>query len=104
LQQGKYVASVINAQMQGHRAPKPFSYFDKGSMAIVGRNFAVMEIGSIRTAGFIAWLAWATIHVLFLAAFGNRVSVMTQWVWTYLSHKRGSRLILGSGGKNPLFD
>jgi NADH dehydrogenase FAD-containing subunit len=104
MQQGKYVASVIEAQLQGRAAPKPFRYFDKGSMAIVGRNFAVMEVGSIRMAGFIAWLAWATIHVLFLAAFGNRISVMSQWIWTYLSHKRGSRLILGSGGKNPLFD
>ena len=104
MQQGKYVASVIEAQLQGRTAPKPFRYFDKGSMAIVGRNFAVMEVGSIRMAGFIAWLAWATIHVLFLAAFGNRISVMSQWIWTYLSHKRGSRLILGSGGKNPLFD
>ena len=104
LQQGQHVASVINARVQGWRAPKPFRYFDKGSMAIVGRNFAVMEAGSIRLSGFIAWLAWAIIHVLFLAAFGNRISVMSQWIWTYLSHKRGSRLILGSGGKSPLFD
>jgi NADH dehydrogenase FAD-containing subunit len=104
LQQGQYVASVIRARLEGHRPPAPFKYFDKGSMAIVGRNFAVMEAGKFRTSGFFAWLAWATIHVLFLAAFGNRISVMSQWVWTYLSHKRGSRLILGSGGKNPLYE
>ena len=104
LQQGQYVASVIQARLEGHRVPGPFKYFDKGSMAIVGRNFAVMEAGNIRMAGFIAWIAWALIHVLFLAAFGNRVSVVTQWIWTYLSHKRGSRLILGSGGKNPLYE
>ena len=73
-------------------------------VAIVGRNFAVMEAGKIRLSGFVAWMAWALIHVLFLTAFGNRISVVTQWIWTYLSHKRGSRLILGSGGKNPLYE
>ena len=104
LQQGQYVASVITARLEGHRAPAPFKYFDKGNMAIVGRNFAVMEAGKIRISGFIAWIAWALIHVLFLAAFGNRISVVSQWIWTYLSHKRGSRLILGSGGKNPLYE
>ncbi len=104
MQQGQYVASVINAREQGHRAPGPFRYFNKGNMAVVGRNFAVLEMGRIRMAGFLAWLAWATIHVLFLAAFGNRIVVMTQWMWTYVTGKRGSRLILGSGGKNPLFE
>jgi len=104
LQQGQHVASVIRAQVEGHRLPGPFKYFDKGSMAIVGRNFAVLEAGKIRMSGYIAWMAWALIHVLFLAAFGNRISVVTQWIWTYVSHKRGSRLILGSGGKNPLYE
>jgi NADH dehydrogenase FAD-containing subunit len=104
LQQGQYVASIIRARAEGHRPPGPFKYFDKGSMAIVGRNFAVMEAGKIRLSGFVAWMAWALIHVLFLTAFGNRISVVTQWIWTYLSHKRGSRLILGSGGKNPLYE
>jgi NADH:ubiquinone reductase (H+-translocating) len=104
LQQGKYVASVIMARIAGERAPAPFSYFDKGNMAIVGRNFAVLEMGHIRLAGFVAWLGWALVHILFLAAFGNRLRVVTQWIWTYISQQRGSRLILGSGGKNPLFD
>ncbi|HEX4139711.1 MAG TPA: NAD(P)/FAD-dependent oxidoreductase [Candidatus Methylacidiphilales bacterium] len=104
LQQGQYVASVIRARVEGHSAPGPFKYFDKGNMAVVGQNFAVMEAGNIRMSGYFAWIAWALIHVLYLAAFGNRISVVTQWIWTYLSHKRGSRLILGSGGKNPLFE
>jgi NADH dehydrogenase FAD-containing subunit len=104
LQQGQHVAAVIDAHLRGHKPPGPFRYFNKGNMAIVGRNFAVMEVGKIRMAGFIAWLAWAVIHVLFLSAFGNRVAVVTQWMWTYLTHKRGSRLILGSGGKNPLYE
>ncbi len=104
LQQGQYVASVIRARLAGHRVPGPFRYFNKGNMAVVGQNFAVMEAGNIRLSGFLAWIAWALIHVLYLAAFGNRISVVTQWIWTYISHKRGSRLILGSGGKNPLFE
>jgi NADH dehydrogenase FAD-containing subunit len=104
LQQGKYVAAVIAARVQGRKGPKPFKYFDKGNMAVVGRNFAVLEAGKIRMAGFLAWLAWAVIHVLFLATFGNRLVVVSQWMWTYVTQQRGSRLILGSGGKNPLFD
>jgi NADH dehydrogenase FAD-containing subunit len=104
LQQGKYVARVIAGRVQGWRAPGPFKYFDKGNMAVVGRNFAVLEAGPIRMAGFVAWLAWAFIHILFLAAFGNKLLVITQWVWTYMSSQRGSRLILGSGGKHALVD
>lgn len=102
LQQGKYVASVIAARVEGYRTPGPFRYFDKGNMAVVGRNFAVLEVGHIRLAGFIAWLAWALVHILFLAAFGNRLLVVTQWIWSYISSQRGSRLIMGEGGKSPL--
>jgi len=104
LQQGQYVASVIDARVGKWKAPGPFSYFDKGNMAVVGRNFAVLEMGKIRMSGFIAWMAWAFIHILFLAAFGNKLRVITQWMWTYVSSQRGSRLILGLGGKNRLFD
>ncbi len=71
-------------------------------MAVVGRNFAVLEAGPIRMAGTLAWTAWAIIHVLYLGAFGNRVSVMTQWMWTYLSNQRGSRVIMGQGGKKHI--
>ena len=104
LQQGKYVASVIAAQVENKAAPPPFHYFDKGNLAVVGRNFAILEIGRIRMSGYVAWLVWALIHILFLAAFGNRLRVLTQWVWTYVTQQRGSRLILGSGGKSSLFD
>jgi NADH dehydrogenase len=104
LQQGRYVASVIAARVEGRPAPGPFRYFNKGNMAVVGRNFAVLEVGNIRMAGFLAWMAWALVHILFLAAFGNRLRVITQWIWTYVSRQRGSRLILGLGGKNTLFD
>jgi NADH dehydrogenase FAD-containing subunit len=104
LQQGRYVGRLIERRIAGRPAPKPFSYFDKGNMAVVGRNFSVLEAGHIRMSGFIAWMAWALIHILFLAAFGNRLRVITQWVWTYISQQRGSRLILSTGGKAPLFD
>jgi NADH dehydrogenase len=103
-QQGKYVASVIVASLNHDPVPPPFRYFDKGSMAVVGRNFAILEIGGFRHAGFLAWVAWGVVHLLFLAAQGNRVRVIVQWMWTYLTNQRGSRLILGPGGTSPLFD
>jgi len=104
LQQGKYVGSVIAARIAGDPAPPPFSYFDKGNMAVVGRNFAVLQVGHFRRAGFTAWLIWGAVHLLFLAAAGNRIRVIAQWIWSYLTRQRGSRLILGEGGKSPLFD
>jgi NADH dehydrogenase FAD-containing subunit len=104
LQQGKYVASVIHARLDGRSAPGGFHYFDKGSLAVVGRNFAVLEIGGFRWSGFFAWIVWAIVHLTFLAARGNRIRVMTQWIWSYLTRQRGSRLILGPGGSSPLFD
>ena len=103
MQQGRYVGAVISARVGGWKAPRPFRYFDKGNMAVVGRNFAVLEAGKFRMTGMVAWFAWAMIHVLYLGAFGNRVSVIPQWIWTYLSNQRGSRVIMGQGGKN-LFD
>jgi NADH:quinone reductase (non-electrogenic) len=104
LQQGKYVASVIAARTNREPAPPPFSYFDKGNMAVVGRNFAVLEIGGFRRAGFFAWLIWGAVHLLFLSAAGNRVRVAAQWIWSYFTRQRGSRVILSEGGKSPLFD
>jgi NADH dehydrogenase len=72
-------------------------------MAVVGRNFAVIEIGKFRNAGFLAWIIWATVHVLFLAAGGNRLRVIAQWLWSYLTHQRGSRLIINpEGSKDPV--
>lgn len=104
LQQGKYVGSVIAARLAGKPAPAPFRYFDKGNLAVVGRNFAILEIGRFRLAGFFAWLVWGIVHLFFLAAPGNRVRVIPQWLWSYVTRQRGSRLILGSGGAVPLLD
>lgn len=104
LQQGKYVASVIAARETHGEPPPPFRYFNKGNMAVVGRNFAVLEIGGFRLAGFFAWVAWGLVHLLFLATVGNRLRVMVQWIWSYLTRQRGSRVIMGPGGDNPLFE
>jgi NADH dehydrogenase len=65
-------------------------------MAVIGRNFAILESGRLRLSGFIAWLAWAAIHVAFLPQAGNRVMVFTQWVWSYVTKQHDSRLILES--------
>jgi hypothetical protein len=75
-------------------APPPFRYFDKGTMAVVGRGFAVLQSGRVRLSGFLAWLAWAAVHLEFLGQSSLRVSVFVQWVWMYVTGQRGSRLIV----------
>jgi NADH dehydrogenase FAD-containing subunit len=72
----------------------PFRYFDKGNMAVVGKGFAVLQSGKVRLSGSLAWLAWAAVHLEFLAQSSLRVNVFVQWVWTYLTGQRGSRLIV----------
>ena len=93
IQQGRYVGELIAWQINGGRAPRPFRYFDKGNMAVVGKNFAIMESGPIRLAGFTAWLVWAFIHLMFLPQLQNRRRVQNQWFWSYLTGQRGSRLV-----------
>ena len=75
-----------------------FRYFNKGTIAVVRKGFAVLESGEVRLSGFVAWLAWAVVHLEFLAQSSLRVSVFTQWVWTYLTGQRGSRLIVNHHG------
>src|SRR5262245_31177955 len=94
MQQGRYAGRLISARVQGKPSPHPFRYFDKGNMAVVGKGFAVLQTGKFRFSGFFAWLAWAGIHIQFLATANLRVSVFVQWVWTYLTGQRGSRLIV----------
>ncbi len=93
IQQGRYVGRVISAELKGSKQPHPFRYFDKGSMAVVGRNFAIMETGRIRMSGFLAWLAWAFVHIMSLPQLQNRLMVQRQWLWSYFTGQRGSRLI-----------
>jgi NADH:ubiquinone reductase (H+-translocating) len=94
MQQGRYAAKSIFRKVIGHTALPPFRYFDKGNLAVVGKNFAVLESAGVRLSGFVAWLVWALIHIQFLAENSLRFSVFMQWVWTYLSGKRGARLII----------
>lgn len=94
MQQGRYAGNLIHRRITNAPPPGPFRYFDKGSMAVVGKNFAVLQSGKVKLGGFLAWVAWAAIHLQFLAQSSLRVSVFVQWVWTYLTGRRGSRLIV----------
>lgn len=100
IQQGKYVASVIRAELRGKKR-EPFSYLDKGTMATVGRKRAIAQMGKLELAGFLAWLAWMAVHVFFLIGFRNRFVVMFNWMWQYFTWKRGARLITTHTGVSP---
>jgi NADH dehydrogenase len=93
IQQGRYVGQVIARELKGRAPRRPFLYFDKGNMAVIGKNFAVLERGRIRMSGFITWLVWVFIHVMFLPQLQNRLRVQRQWFWSYWTGQRGSRLI-----------
>lgn len=92
IQGGKSIAANIVRAIE-HRPSEPFHYRDYGSMATIGRNAAVAQIGHLELTGFFAWMAWVMIHLLWLIGFRNRIFVMMQWAWVYVSHKRGARLI-----------
>jgi NADH:ubiquinone reductase (H+-translocating) len=93
IQQGRYVGRLIAQRIKGRQPKRPFKYFDKGNMAVVGKNFAVLETRHIRTSGFLTWLVWAFIHVLSLPQLQNRLRVQNQWLWSYFTGQRSSRLI-----------
>jgi NADH dehydrogenase len=101
MQQGRYAGKVLHSRITGSTPPGPFSYFDKGNMAVVGKGFAVLQSYKLRISGFGAWLAWALIHLQFLATSSLRLTVFLQWVWTYLTGQRGSRLIVNHHGPQP---
>ena len=95
MQGGKHAARNILRTLKGG-SPKPFHYFDKGTMATIGWNRAVADIGPLHLSGFPAWFIWATIHIAFLIGYRSRFSVMWQWLWAYLTRNRSSRLIIGN--------
>jgi len=95
MQQARFVAKVIEERIAGGAAPSEFHYFDKGIMATVGRSRAVAQAGKLRLEGVLAWLAWLVVHIWYLIGFRNRFVVLFSWAWSYLTYKRGARLITG---------
>ncbi len=100
IQQGRYAADTIRARLLG-RTVEPFRYFDKGSLAVIGRSAAVADLGWIRISGILAWIAWLTIHLLYLVAFSNRLLVLVQWAASYVTKNRYARLITGQPSAPP---
>jgi NADH dehydrogenase len=94
VQQGHYVARAIRARMAGSAVEPAFAYFDKGMLATIGRAYAVAHIGKLRLYGFVAWVVWMAVHILYLIGFRNRMLVVLQWAWAYLTSQRGARVIL----------
>jgi NADH dehydrogenase len=98
MQMAKFVAKIIETEIdQGlsEKPPRPaFAYWDKGSMATIGRSAAVAMMGKLKFSGYPAWLAWLVIHLIFLVGFRNRISVFIQWVYSYFTYKRGARIII----------
>jgi NADH dehydrogenase len=94
IQEGRYIAKII---MDGKDADlrEPFKYFDKGTMATIGRARAVCIIGRLKFKGYFAWILWSFIHILYLISFRNKFRVMAEWVWYYITFRRGMRLITG---------
>lgn len=94
MQQGRYIARTIRDELSGGER-KPFRYVDKGKLATIGRSRAVAEVGNFKLGGFFAWLVWLVVHIYYLTGFRNRLFVVLSWAWSYLSFKRGARLIVG---------
>lgn len=95
IQMGQYTARTISGDLAG-RPRRPFSYWDKGQLAVIGRGHAVADIWKLHFGGFLAWLIWIFVHIFFLIGFRNRIMVMLEWAWAYLTYQRGARLILGN--------
>jgi NADH:quinone reductase (non-electrogenic) len=96
-QEGKYVAKLLRARLAGRTFP-PFRYRDYGSLATIGRKSAVVQLGSFKLKGFLAWVLWSVAHIYFLIGFRNRLAVALHWLWNYVTFQRGTRLITGVTG------
>ena len=98
MQMARHVARIIQHELQtGARQPgrAPFKYWDKGTMATIGRSAAVAKVGRLQFSGFPAWMAWLFIHLIFLVGFRNKLAVLLQWAYSYLTYKRGARIVTG---------
>jgi NADH dehydrogenase len=94
IQQGRYVGEAIRQRLQG-KTPPHFHYVNKGNLAIIGRNAGVADLGRLHLVGFPAWLLWLFVHILYLIGFDNKLLVLFQWAWNYVTRKRGAQLITG---------
>jgi len=94
IQQGQYAGKLIRQRLRGRALP-PFRYRDKGNLAVIGRHSAVANLKFLRFSGFLAWICWAFVHIRYLIGFSNKLMVLFQWGWYYLTRKRGARLITG---------
>ena len=94
IQQGRAAVRAIVSSVRG-KERRPFRYLDKGMLATIGRRRGVGIIAGLHVSGFLAWIAWAVVHIAYLIGFRNRLAVMLEWVWNYLTFKRGARVIEG---------
>jgi NADH dehydrogenase len=111
IQMGQYAAKTIARELRDRKRSatkgssleerEPFAYWDKGSMATIGRSKAVAQFGRIHFSGYLAWLSWLFVHLIFLVGYRNKISVLMQWAYSYFTYKRGARLITGVGGGPP---
>ena len=100
MQQGRYVAQLVRARLEGRTLP-PFRYRDKGSLATIGRAEAVADFGKLRFSGFTAWVLWLFVHLMYLVEFQNRLLVLIEWAYNYITRNRGARLITGEAAAGP---
>lgn len=104
IQMGQHSAKLIAREIRGGRRDPSqraaYSYWDKGSMATIGRSKAVAMLGKFHFSGYPAWVLWLVVHLLFLVGFRNKLSVLFSWVYSYLTYKRGARIITGVSGEN----
>jgi NADH dehydrogenase len=101
IQMGKFAARQIKRSLE--RKPREkFEYLDKGSLATIGRSRAVADLGKLHISGYFAWLAWLFVHLLFLIGFRNRLFVLTEWAWAYLTYNHSARLITDTGEREPV--
>ena len=105
MQEGEHVAKLLRREINGEKfspaGREAFAYFDKGTMATIGRSAAVAKIGRFHFSGFPAWIAWLGVHLLFLVSFRSKLSVLIQWTYSYFTYKRGARVITGVTGGPP---
>jgi NADH dehydrogenase FAD-containing subunit len=94
IQQGHYAGRRIAQALLGKPSTKPFRFFDKGNMAVVGAGFAILQAGRVRLSGAVAWLAWALVHLQFLTTTSLRLTVLLQWIWSFVTGQTGVRLIV----------